>query len=248
MERDSMVFYRSFYEAIKELPAEEQVNAFHAIMEYALNGVESCSDPTARMALILVKPQIDKNNQRYRNGCRGGNQSRTEHEPSDNQTGTKQEPKGENSEPNVNDNDNVNVNENETYPLNPPKGEEQAENLTVETARGAEKSVDQSMTPAQGFAEFWKAYPHKVGKGAAEKAWNKIRPSKSLVAEILQAVERAKKSAQWQKEGGRYIPNPATWLNQKRWEDELEPQIIPSTSYDIDAFERSGVFEDWGMP
>lgn len=236
MERDSMVFYRSFYEAIKDLHAEDQVNAFHAIMEYALNGVEKCDSPTARMALILVKPQIDKNNQRFENGKKGGR--------GNNQTETKQEPNSANAEPNVNDN--VNDNVNVINPLNPPKGDEQAENLTVETARGAGTPVDQSMTPAQGFTEFWELYPRKVGKGAAEKAWEKIKPGKTLSGMIFQAIECAKKSAEWNKEGGRYIPNPATWLNQKRWEDQLTPESKNSRSYDIESFEHSGAFDSWG--
>lgn len=74
------------------------------------------------------------------------------------------------------------------------------------------------------FCEFWEAYPKKVGKGAAEKAYAKIKPDKDLHDRIMGAVADAKQSSSWKEEHGRYIPNPATWLNQKRWEDELEPQ------------------------
>ncbi len=71
------------------------------------------------------------------------------------------------------------------------------------------------------FQEFWSLYPKKIGKGAAEKAWIKIKPSAELYQVIIDAVMRAKKSKEWLKESGQYIPNPATWLNQSRWEDEL---------------------------
>lgn len=68
------------------------------------------------------------------------------------------------------------------------------------------------------FNAFWKAYPRKVGKGAAEKAWGKNgRPE---LAVLLAAVAAQAQSEQWQKDGGKFIPHPATWLNQKRWEDE----------------------------
>lgn len=68
------------------------------------------------------------------------------------------------------------------------------------------------------FEAFWMSYPRKVGKQAAKKAFDKVNvPVKTLV----DAVERQKCSAQWRKENGRYIPNPATWLNQGRWEDEV---------------------------
>lgn len=87
-------------------------------------------------------------------------------------------------------------------------------------------------TPMQRrFGTFWKAYPKKVGKGAAEKAFAKAKPDDALTEKMLSAVEAAKRSSQWRKDGGQYIPNPATWLNQKRWEDELpeEAQITQPT-------------------
>ena len=70
------------------------------------------------------------------------------------------------------------------------------------------------------FDVFWKAYPKKKAKESARKAWLKLKPSESLVNEIIQAVERSAKSVDWQKENGKYIPLPATYLNGKRWEDE----------------------------
>lgn len=76
------------------------------------------------------------------------------------------------------------------------------------------------------FNQFWQAYPKRVGKGAAEKAWAKIKPDKDLFEKMIAAVEAAKKSRQWLRDQGQYIPNPSTWLNQQRWEDELD--TIPS--------------------
>ncbi len=71
---------------------------------------------------------------------------------------------------------------------------------------------------AAGFEEFWQAYPHKVGKGGAWRVWRRIRdrpPNEQLLA----ALEGQKASTQWRRDHGRYIPHPATWLNQRRWED-----------------------------
>jgi len=71
------------------------------------------------------------------------------------------------------------------------------------------------------FDVFWKAYPKKVGKEAARKSFAKVKvPVDTLIA----AVDAQKKSAQWTKDNGQYIPNPATWLNQGRWEDEIPGQ------------------------
>jgi hypothetical protein len=68
------------------------------------------------------------------------------------------------------------------------------------------------------FDVFWAAYPRKAGKGDARKAFAKVRAD---LGTLLSAIEAQKASQQWQREDGRYIPNPATWLNQCRWEDEL---------------------------
>jgi hypothetical protein len=84
------------------------------------------------------------------------------------------------------------------------------------------------LTPLQKrFKEFWDAYPKKVGKGAAEKSYKKIKPDSDLQERIMGAIYDAKKSKDWKKDNGQYIPHPATWLNQKRWEDELDPEPEP---------------------
>lgn len=72
-----------------------------------------------------------------------------------------------------------------------------------------------------GFAEFWSAYPLKKAKATAEKAWAKLKPGAELTATILSAIATQRASADWQRDGGQYIPHPTTWLNQRRWEDEV---------------------------
>lgn len=73
---------------------------------------------------------------------------------------------------------------------------------------------------SESFNDFWKAYPKKVSKANALKAWNKLKPNDDLVREILSALEKHKMSSQWQKDNGQFIPYPATWINGKRWEDD----------------------------
>ena len=73
----------------------------------------------------------------------------------------------------------------------------------------------------QMFSEFWKAYPKKVGKGYAYECFKKIRVSRKLLDTMLEAIDKQKKSDMWKRDKGQYIPNPSTWLNQKRWEDDL---------------------------
>ena len=89
-------------------------------------------------------------------------------------------------------------------------------------------SQDQSPSPKRRcapygalFIRFWSAYPRKIGKRAAWQVWRRLKCG-SIAEQIIAAVERAKRSEAWTKDGGAYIPHPRTWLNQGRWEDEID--------------------------
>jgi len=73
------------------------------------------------------------------------------------------------------------------------------------------------------FDEFWKLYPRKESKQQAKKAWLKLNPDQALFNVIANALEYRSQTKEWIAEGGRYIPHPATWLNGRRWEDDLQP-------------------------
>lgn len=77
MERDSMVFYRSFYEAVRGLPPELFKSCTLAILEYGLNGKKPEGLGIEYAICQLVKPQIDGNNRRYQNGIKGGRPAET---------------------------------------------------------------------------------------------------------------------------------------------------------------------------
>ena len=72
----------------------------------------------------------------------------------------------------------------------------------------------------EAFDAFWVEYPKHVSKQDAVRAWGKLKPDKELQDKIMAALEQQKRSDQWNRDGGQYIPYPATWLNRRRWEDE----------------------------
>lgn len=74
-----------------------------------------------------------------------------------------------------------------------------------------------------GFASFWSAYPKKVAKPAALKAFKSAKVKGEELAAMLADIAARAASDDWQKEGGKYVPNPATYLNQRRWEDGQAP-------------------------
>lgn len=70
-----------------------------------------------------------------------------------------------------------------------------------------------------GFASFWSVYPKKTAKPNALKAYRAAKMKTGEIDSILTDIETRKQSDDWTKENGKYIPNPATYLNQRRWED-----------------------------
>lgn len=102
MARDSFIFYRSFYEAIKEVPEDAQLQIYKAISIYALEQEEIELSGIAKAIFSLVKPQLDANYKKYENGKQTKSKSKAKNKQTESKIGT-----------NVNDNENVNVNDND---------------------------------------------------------------------------------------------------------------------------------------
>ena len=72
------------------------------------------------------------------------------------------------------------------------------------------------------FQEFWNVWPKRCAKADARKAWAQTKDIRPELTNLLNAVKAACKTEAWMKDGGKYIPHPATWLRGERWDDELE--------------------------
>lgn len=107
-----------------------------------------------------------------------------------------------------------NINNNNT-PYSPPKG----------GSKALKRKVDGTvqLTPAQEdtFAMFWDAWPKKTDKQKSRERWVRLDPDEKLLQDILCAIERQKESRQWQDK--QFIPSPAKWLLNRKWEDEADP-------------------------
>lgn len=207
MERSQFTFYRSFASAIQRIRKDaDRAKAYDAICNYALDGKEpdlSGLPDAAAIAFELIKPNLDASKRKAENGKRGANakQEKGTGKPEANSKQTVSKPKanakqGETPSEKENEIEEENEIENECY-KNPPSP----------------------------FERFWLAYPRKIGKADARKAFAKV---KVPIETLLSAIEQQTRSEQWTRENGRFIPNPATWLNQGRWEDEL---AAPESKY-----------------
>jgi hypothetical protein len=92
-----------------------------------------------------------------------------------------------------------------------------------------------SSSPDSEFEQFWHAYPKKIGKKAAARAFHAAKDRPSLTT-VLTAIEVAKYSEQWTKDNGQFIPHPATWLNQGRWADEVTATPVNGQTTKIPPF------------
>ncbi|WP_028573194.1 hypothetical protein [Desulfonatronum lacustre] len=91
-----------------------------------------------------------------------------------------------------------------------------------------ERGVKRDTVIDPEFVRFWDAYPRKLKKAEALKAWQRAM-RKPPIDYILEQLEKWKASGDWTKEGGRYVPHPTTWINGERWNDE--PYGYGSTGY-----------------
>ncbi len=116
------------------------------------------------------------------------------------------------------------INQTNITTINPivPTGKNKSEKEKTDTQKS-------NMELQALFEKFWQSYPRKVAKDKAFISFKKINPNEDMVKIMITVIEKNKTTAQWQKENGRYIPYPATWLNQKRWEDK-EPEIPKKTN------------------
>lgn len=113
-----------------------------------------------------------------------------------------------------------------TPPLPPASGgkDDAGSYSCPENGEKAQSSRKARASPpyTQDFEAFWQAYPRKVGKDAAFRVWKRKQHELPPPAELAAILARQCHCEQWQRDGGQYIPHPATWLNQGRWQDELE--------------------------
>lgn len=95
-------------------------------------------------------------------------------------------------------------------------------NKTSKQTTSARAKVHSADLP-EGFAEFWELYPKKTAKVTAAKSWRSKRldGDDDLRVKVMAALAVHRELPSWKKDGGQYIPNPATWLNQERWNDEV---------------------------
>ncbi len=214
--RESFVLYTEYQEHLELLSTEELGILFKAIFAYQSESDLPEMNAAVKIAFSFIRKRMDADAEKYEEMCRkraeAGRKGAevTNKKKSANDASDDSEKRQKRQMPNLPKTKTAKTADND-FELD---NDNDIKNLKS-------KSTDARASAEDRFEEFWVRYPKKVGKGGAKKSWNRIKPGKDLFEKILQALASQVKSAQWQEENGRFIPNPSTWLNQGRWDDEL---------------------------
>ncbi len=222
-EKSSFVLYHDIREPLELLSDEQRGKLFMAILDYSEYGKQPdfCGDAVLFMAFTFIRGSLDrdaeawesKRQKRIDAGRIGGQQTAANRANAVFATQDKQ------------------TAANQAVPAPVPVPASVPVPALVLSEKIKSKSEKKTLAqdkPARDtdFDLFWAAYPKKKAKGDAQKAFKKV---KAPIGVILSAVEKQKQSEQWRRDGGRFIPYPATWLNGQRWEDETD---APTFSHD----------------
>ena len=187
--------YLSYRESLEPYSMEERGRLVTAMMDYQATGEIPAFSGNERFLWPTLRSQLDRDIQGYEEKCAKNRENGAKGGRPKKQTVSA---------------------ETERFSEKPKKAKEKEKENEKEKEK--ENKNDTPSERESAFVRFWEAYPRKVGKEAARKAFAKVKVDVSL---LLCAVQEQRQSEQWTKEGGKYVPNPATWLNQGRWEDKL---------------------------
>lgn len=204
MGRSQFTFYRSFWEAVKELPPKGRTEVICAICEYVFEESHPQLSGVSKAVFSLIKPTLDTAARKATNGKLGGSKTKANGKQNENE-----KEKEEEEEKEVEKEKEREI-EKESYispPLPPPAEKPKTGNVRFEALKGDD-----------GFESFWAAYPKKSGDiREACRLYLEAIDAGATLQQMLDAIAWQKDQDSWLDQGGRYIPSPAKWLANKAW-------------------------------
>jgi hypothetical protein len=203
-ERKSFLFYYDWANIYEPLDDIRKAKLITATIRYAKDNTDTkFDDLTLKVIFNVIKDTIDRDSARYNERCL------------------------KNAE-NIKKRWNKNTNEYDRIQTNTNYTDiDIVKEIDKDTDTDKEKdNISSSFSSktvcaySDDFLEFRKEYPKKVGKGDAYKKWKKAKLTNTDKADITNALIWQKKSDRWRDSNGRFIPNPSTYISQRRWEDE----------------------------
>ena len=212
MERNQFTFYASFFRSISRIKNKNaRCAAYDAVCRYAITGEEPDDLPDAAAIAFEIIKPTLDASRRKAESGSIGGRARVEANGKQTEANTKQ------TEANGK--------------------QEEIESKNKNKDKNKKKNKDKCLTREE-FDRFWSVYPRKVGKEKALAAFAKVEVPLQV---LLDALDKQVRSPQWKKDNGEFIPHPATWLNGKRWEDEVQTTASDPKVRKPDALEISAV-------
>jgi len=180
-----------------------------AMLHYSRDGIETELTGSAAPVFQFARAKIDEANRAYQELC----------EQNSKNASLRQQRKRQ---------ERLNAQECERIPPQTSASERKRTSASSADMIGYDMNNNTPLPPAGDFDAFWSAYPRKKDRKRAQSAFAKV---KVPISTLLAAIETQKRSPEWQKDGGAYIPHPSTWLNGQRWEDEMT-EVKEEQSYE----------------
>lgn len=238
-----ITFFPETFAAVKRYAAADRALLYEAMGEYAFCGAEPDwpEDDLKWLVWESLKQRVDMarnvSEQRREAGKMGGRPKADESKQKQNKAN---ESKAKQTKATESKQKQAKANESK-------KSSESEADTEAESESEAERENVRAREDA--FGRFWAAYPRHTAKQTALAAFKKLNPDERLLQIILTAIERQKSSPQWARDGGQYIPHPATWLNQRRWEDETPKvstgRVVPAQQYSQREYHEEEGLPDW---
>lgn len=212
VKRNQFTFYRSYWEAMKNLSKRDRQVILEAVITYALDGQITVGMSSTQQAMFsLIKPTLDSGRRKAKYGKLGG----------------KAHAAGAHSD----------ADSDADWDTNPASQLRSKRENEVEDK--VEKEVDvETEYESMDFGDFWQAYPVKIGEDEARAAWEQVKPEPG---QVLRALAEWKNSEQWRKDGGRYIPRGAKFLLSGYWRQPPRQADTGPAPRVLDADEQAAV-------
>lgn len=207
--RKQFTFYRSYFEAIKDLGQKDQTAVLMAVCAYALDGTEPKLSGSASAVFKVIRPTLDAGRRKAAGGMAG--------RPGKDNKKTFGEvfPEGGKIL--------------ERYSEDTGKEKKKEKEGEKEIEKEIEKE-NECYSPCplseqeKRFTAFWNAYPRKTGQKEAQDEWMRLNPDQNTANEIMDGLAGWNQTASWHREGGRYVPSASKWLFDQRWKWHPAPE------------------------
>lgn len=193
-ERDGFLFYRSFWDAVNQLPAKDQLPILKSIILFGLDGIEPDKlTPTQNAFFLLTRPVLLKGRNKAANGKKGGSKKKA--------NGKQNESKNEGAS-------GLPLSD-ERLGSNPPDYRQEMKDEGVKEPSRKDGSL---------FTDFWYAYPETARRKREDawKAWKVLSPTPEDAARIMACLDAWKRSKRWTDDNGEFIPNAENFLNPQK--------------------------------